>query len=255
MRASGGTPHAADSAPKQGALPGTHEAARRLLRKLPKGRLVELGAGHGAMSDWARNEGFDVTALDVDPRLFEPAGIAVVRADLNRPFPLDDRCTDVVVAIEVIEHLENLFAFFREVFRILKSDGHVVFSTPNEHNLESRWSYFVSGFYENSREVIHEDDPELSMRHINLVPLSQLEFAWRRAGLCYVDFEVNRCRRLALLLLPMVYPLQTLTLRNRLRKVKDPHQRRVVSEVHRLINDKRLVTGRVVAFLLRKPRE
>ena len=136
---------------------------------------------------------------------------------------------------------------------MLKPGGHLVLSTPNEHNIQNRWAYFRTGFYGDSRHVIREDDPDLPMKHINMIPLSQLELAWRRAGLECVGLELNRYRRWALLLLPM-YPVQWFFLSLRMKwRVKDPESRELCRKTFPLMNDLRMFLGRIVVFLLRKP--
>ena len=53
-------------------------------------------------------------------------------------FPFPDREFDVVVFCEIIEHLiVNPLAALSEVKRVLKSDGYMVFSTPNVARLEN----------------------------------------------------------------------------------------------------------------------
>ncbi len=245
---------ARDREPKQRAVPGVHDAARILLNRLPRGKLLDVAAGNGAMSYWACNNGFDVTAIDINPSYFELDDVPLVEADLNQPFPIEYATTDIAVACEIIEHLENHFLFMRELSRVIRPGGHLVLSTPNEHNLQARWSYFTTGFFGHSRHVIREDDPELPLRHINVAPLSMLELAWRRAGFELVDFQVSRYRRWSCLLFPFVYPLQWLRLAMRLKWFpKHREARQLNHAVYRLLNDPRILLGRTIVYLLRKP--
>jgi SAM-dependent methyltransferase len=243
-----------DSEPQQRAVPGVHDAARRLLSGLPRGRLLDVAAGNGAMSYWARANGFDVTALDIDRSLFELDDVPWIEADLNQRFPVEDNSADVVVACEIIEHLENHFQFLRELARVVRPGGHLILSTPNEHNLQCRWSYFTTGYFGHSPYVIREDDPRLPLRHINMVPLSKLELAWRRAGLELTDFTVSRNRKWSWLLFPWLYPLQTLRLKMRMKwYVRDAAARDLNAKVYRLVNDPRILLGRTIVYQLQKP--
>ena len=53
-----------------------------------------------------------------------------VRAvDLNGVWPYEDNSFDGVIAADVVEHLENMWHFFREAFRVSKR--FVIISTPN----------------------------------------------------------------------------------------------------------------------------
>jgi 2-polyprenyl-3-methyl-5-hydroxy-6-metoxy-1,4-benzoquinol methylase len=242
-----------DDAPRQWALPGVHEAARRLLFKLPRGRLLDLAAGEGALSKWAREQGFDVTATEIDSRIFRTADVPCHEVDLNHALPLEDASFDVVTALEIVEHLENQYQFLREIARVLKPGGHAVLSTPNEHNIQNRWTYFWTGFYGDSRHIIHQDDPDLPLRHINMIPPSQLELAWRRAGLKLAELEISKHRPTSWLLLPIVYPLQWMRYRLKLSRIKDPRQHVTCRRVYDLLCDVRMLTGRVVVYHLFKP--
>ena len=102
----------------------------------------------------------------------------------------------------------------RQMARILRPGGRAILSTPNEHNLANRWTYFTTGFYGDSRRVIDENDPQLPMKHVNMVPPAQLELVWRRAGLELERVEVSRHRALAWMLLPLIWPWQTLKRQN-----------------------------------------
>ncbi|MEQ8785894.1 MAG: class I SAM-dependent methyltransferase [Pirellulaceae bacterium] len=244
---------ARDDAPREWALPGVHAAARRLLYKLPRGRLLDLAAGEGALSKWAREQGFDVTATEIDSHIFRTADVPCHEVDLNHPLPWADASVDVVTALEIVEHLENQYQFLREIARVLKPGGHAVLSTPNEHNIQNRWTYFWTGFYGDSRHIIHEDDPDLPLRHINMIPPSQLELAWRRAGLQLTEFEISKHRPTAWLLLPFVYPLQRLRYRLKLSRIKDPREHATCRRAYDLLSDVRMLTGRVVVYHLFKP--
>jgi cyclopropane fatty-acyl-phospholipid synthase-like methyltransferase len=72
------------------------------------------------------------------PASFRYRGIhcAPIAADGRLPF--EDNQFDAAVSIEVIEHVENQFGFFRELTRIIKPGGIVVVTTPNTLNANSR---------------------------------------------------------------------------------------------------------------------
>ena len=239
--------------PVEMAMPGVHSGAQRLLSQLPRGSLVDLGAGQGALSVWADNAGFQTTAVDFNKGNFVADSINFVQADLNRPLPIADDSFDVVAALEVIEHLENSYALLREISRILKPGGHAVVSTPNESNLAARLSYLLSGFYSDAAYVMRVPGPgDFYNPHVNCLPLPTLEYAWRRAGLMMEKFEVSRYRPLACLLWPFLAPMQWLKLASRHHKKKHADSATEKS-VYRLMNDPRVLTGRILIFLLRKP--
>lgn len=236
--------------PRVNAEAGVHEAAHRLLEPLPRGRLYDLATGEGAIARWASDRGFDVAAFDVDPGPYTQRHIPFVAANLDGRWPMPDGEGDVVVALELIEHLENHFAFMREAARVLRPGGRLVLSTPNEHCIQNRWCYFRTGFFGGSRRVIRHDSPNPAAEHVHMAPLPQLELAWRRAGFELERFEVSRLSGSSMLMLPF-WVLQTLSLRQRMLGARvDPGARELNRRLYPLFADVRLFLGRVAVFSL-----
>ena len=73
-----------------------------------------------------------VTGADLLPR---PTGIrddiTWIKTDLQRVHPAGRASFDAIVSAEVIEHLENPRAVFREFHRLLKPHGTLLLTTPN----------------------------------------------------------------------------------------------------------------------------
>ncbi|MGH9687632.1 MAG: class I SAM-dependent methyltransferase [Candidatus Acidiferrales bacterium] len=129
------------------ALPGTHElvVAAALRHVAPGGRALDLGAGTGALAERLQVAGFRVTAADA-VNYFE-LDSEFVCLDFNQP-DYDRRLSpafDVITSVEVIEHLENPFAFLRGIARLLSESGVAVVTTPNVDNIAGRLKFFLSG--------------------------------------------------------------------------------------------------------------
>lgn len=114
-----------------------HEAAYlAVLEKCSGTRVLEVGCGEGYGADLLRDRArADVLALDYDPatlrhvrtrypRLRVVAGNAVA-------LPLADGCVDVVVALQVVEHLWDQPGFVTACARVLRPGGRLLLSTPN----------------------------------------------------------------------------------------------------------------------------
>jgi 2-polyprenyl-3-methyl-5-hydroxy-6-metoxy-1,4-benzoquinol methylase len=115
------------------------------------GDLLDFGAGKGAFtSDLARLERFrSVTGADIMWRPDDlPNGIDNwIVGDLNAPLDLPESSFDVIVAVEVIEHLENPRATAREWFRLLRDGGTIICSTPNNESWRSLLALLFRGHY------------------------------------------------------------------------------------------------------------
>jgi len=133
----------ASAAQASGGISGDaiYEAVLRTVHEFElRGDLLDFGSGTGHLTQQLlRTKRFSrVAAADLMPR---PASIDDkiywTSADLNEPLSYDSGSFDVVVAAEVIEHLENPRFVAREIFRMLKPGGALILSTPNNESWRS----------------------------------------------------------------------------------------------------------------------
>ena len=96
-------------------------------RKIPASVLAKLAHGMvklnlGSGKDY--REGF----INIDNSPYIKKDLAL---DLDAyPFPFDDNSVDYVLAMAVIEHLEDMKGFMEEIHRILKPGGKLRFRVP-----------------------------------------------------------------------------------------------------------------------------
>jgi SAM-dependent methyltransferase len=118
----------------------------------PAQRALNSGAGRGGMSLLLQQRGIDVTSVDLHPEHFAAPGLTCQRQDLLRPLDFADESFDLVLAIEVLEHLENPWLFFRESIRVLRPGGSFIFTSPNVTSLPSRVAFLRTGVLHYFRE-------------------------------------------------------------------------------------------------------
>lgn len=106
----------------------------RVAAEAPRGRVLEVGCGEGEIAKRLMQRWADVYALDLPDATLrgwwrEHPGPHYLHADASHlPFP--DDFFDVVVAVEVMEHLTEPEQGLAEMTRVC--DGHLVLSVPRE---------------------------------------------------------------------------------------------------------------------------
>lgn len=95
--------------------------------------MLEIGFGDGSFLDWARAAGHRISGAEIRPEAVESARARGHDVFLGAP---DSRPVDLVVAIDVIEHLDRAgFSSFLETARsVLKPDGLIVARFPNGYS-------------------------------------------------------------------------------------------------------------------------
>jgi 2-polyprenyl-3-methyl-5-hydroxy-6-metoxy-1,4-benzoquinol methylase len=114
------------------------------------GDLLEYGSGEGVLISRLLDSGYPGTVTGVDI-LQRPASIpdkvSWLQRDLNYTTEISDGSFDVIVSTEVIEHLENPRATFREFHRLLRSKGSLIITTPNQESIRSFLGLFFRGHF------------------------------------------------------------------------------------------------------------
>src|SRR5579863_936847 len=97
---------------------------------------LDLSAGDGLSSTMLAERGWRVVSTEYRTRKS-----GWVCADLRDDLPFKTARFDLVVMLEVIEHLADIPHAFAEIARVLKVGGSAILSTPNRLNLASRAHY------------------------------------------------------------------------------------------------------------------
>jgi 2-polyprenyl-3-methyl-5-hydroxy-6-metoxy-1,4-benzoquinol methylase len=165
--------------PKPLTAPNVHETVARLLIDEPRGKVLDVGAGEGALTSRIKRMGFDVEACDFSKEYFKVDSIVCKTADLNSALPYRNDFFDYCLCVEVIEHLHDPWHLISEINRIMKRDGKLVITTPNIHSIVSRLRFLLYGehsfFLYNELKSKSTSVPERLLKHINPVSFPELE--------------------------------------------------------------------------------
>jgi ubiquinone/menaquinone biosynthesis C-methylase UbiE len=183
----------------------------------PGTRVADIGAGEGFFSQLLGEHvrttlGLQpsdvITASDIFPEYFRYYAIRCEKISPDGRLPYADSSIDIACSLEVVEHVEDQFAFARELYRILKPGGLAIISTPNVLNINSRWRYLHSGFpVLFDPLLLSSTDPVHTSGHINPVSYYYLAYQLRRAGFVKTSVEYDRFKTSARFLVVLCAPV------------------------------------------------
>jgi SAM-dependent methyltransferase len=104
--------------------------------------VAELGSGLGYNLELfsGANHVIGVEGLATAAEAATARGVTTIAADLALPVPLPSDSVDVVLCLDVLEHLLDPGLCLNEAHRILRPDGLVVVNVPNHFNLSGRFN-------------------------------------------------------------------------------------------------------------------
>ena len=128
-----------------------------------------------------------------------------VAADLINDLPFRRESFDLVLMLEVIEHLPDIPHSLREIARVLKPGGIAIVTTPNRLNVISRVHYLLTGFYKGRRAPLPYRYRVEDGRNWHVMGLN--DFHWMARGYGLRMDKIGRSRRKlrAYLFLPLLY--------------------------------------------------
>lgn len=164
------------------------QVASRLARLQPApAKALDFGAGEGALSWRLADAGYDVTATDMDEKSFRCPAVNFIPLNFNdrqavEKFAGEHRAAyDIVLGIEVIEHVENPWEYIRCLASMLRPGGVMVVTTPNITSWLSRFRFLFAGRFQ------HFGEAQLSYGHIAPISAWELQLILERSGMSEVS--------------------------------------------------------------------
>lgn len=189
------------------AMPGTHESFFNYFMQQQVDlsfKILDVGAGHGAFTKKLHDIGYDISACDLFPEIFKFEKIECKKVDITKAFPYADDTFDLIIAIEVTEHIIDHEVFFNELSRILKPNGQIYISTPNILSLKSRVRFLFNGFYYSFGQLDLKNYNGL--QHVASLTLDQYNYIAIKNGFHKAEFEIDKKQSTSKWLFVLLYP-------------------------------------------------
>ena len=165
---------------------------------------LDISAGDGLSTRMLKERGWRVMATERKVAHARPDWIA---ADLISDLPFRSQSFDLVLMLEVIEHLPDIPHSLREIARVLKPGGIAIVTTPNRLNVISRIHYLLTGFYKGRRAPLPYRYRVEDGRNWHVMGLNDFHWMARGYGLRMDKIGKSRRKLRAYLFLPLLYPL------------------------------------------------
>lgn len=132
----------------------------RYLFKLRQGTLLDCGCGIGNFLRFAEQKfitmGFDISEYAIlQAESYTKSSKLWISSTLKK-IPLENETVDVVTAFDIVEHFTEHEIFFREVNRVLCSEGIFLIRTPNLN----AWALKKKG----SNWYVYRDETHISLK-------------------------------------------------------------------------------------------
>jgi len=149
-------------------------------------QVLDLGSATGGNTLHVLSMGHDVTSLEyseIGVQIQQGKGIPVIQADA-RDLPFSESSFDIVICLDVLEHITEDYLVASEIYRVLKPGGRFLISVPEDPKLWSEHDVAVNHVRRYSKTMLLDliSDGGLKSQHIwsTLVFLRPAVMMYRR---------------------------------------------------------------------------
>lgn len=229
--------HALYSGPQQaGLLEYLHEHRQRFQDELKilkhhheEGRILEVGSVPCFFTSFAKELGYNVTGIDLDPtrghNLIKKYGLDIKKCDIEKEkFPFESNTFSTVLFLETFEHLPiNPLFTLNEIVRVLKNNGILILSTPNLYSIGNIIRFLIGNSFNDAIKELEKINLLGHSGHIREYSKKEMLNLIKKMKLILIKHQfsdygtkkdiVSRIKRLVYKVLPFLSPYQVLILK------------------------------------------
>lgn len=156
--------------------------------------ILDIGCGDGRLAEALIKQGHTVTGLDINETAIDQAekrGLKVVRADLEKTWPVDSARYDIVLMLDVLEHVVDQNHLLAESRRVLKVDGRLIIAYPNHFDIRNRLRMLRGGGIVHWSHVQHENANAPDYSHLRFLRLEDLIWLIKHHGFSTEQLQFN----------------------------------------------------------------
>jgi len=108
---------------------------------------LDIGCGHGSVSSELIKKGYKVSGIEINKdaiKSLEQKGFEVFQKDISKPLELNKRF-DIVMILDVLEHLFDPYFLLKEAKNVTKSGGAIIVTVPLYFDIVDRFKILFTG--------------------------------------------------------------------------------------------------------------
>jgi len=227
--------------------------------------IIDVSAGSGYVANLWHDAGAKVMAFDMYPEVFKSENLTCLPIDLNENLPIESNLADYVLLMETIEHIPNQLFLLQELARILKPNGILIITKPNNSSLSGRMAnLWVEAersdmFLSNEASVIGYDDSHIYSGRVFLCNAQRIRTLAGLAGLRFEKIYVNQLSTSSVfwyLILGLFLHFRSFcTYKRLIRKTSNQLEKEILLQQHQLNINRTLLLHKHLCVAFRKEKK
>ena len=110
-------------------------------------KFLDIGCGHGTVSSDLIKQGYEVSAIEINKdaiKSLEKKGFIVYEKDISKPLNFRKKF-DVVLILDVLEHLFDPYYLLKESTKLIKKDKYLIVTIPLYFDIFDRFKILFTG--------------------------------------------------------------------------------------------------------------